>query len=382
MSLTLAALPAHHGDALLLSAGSTCVLIDGGPSGVWRRALSPALTGLGRGGPALIDLLMVSHIDADHITGILELTDKLIEDRQSGRPAVARVREAWFNGFTDALALAGPDAARTGSTAAALSSSASPLAGLLPGGTDSRFVLSSVAQGRRLTDALAALAIPRNHGFTDGLALADSRDTDWSCGPLTLRILGPDRAALEALRREWARHLPKILARETARQARAEALASLDRSVFNLSSIVAVAEAGGRRALLTGDARGDMILDGLTAAGFSGPDLHFDILKMPHHGSDRNITEEFLSRVTADHYLVSGDGKHGNPEPGMFEMLFAARRGTRFTLHLTYPLATIRAHRDYAAEDRGKRLAEALTKAPAGCVIEPTDTATGALIEL
>lgn len=42
--------------------------------------------------------------------------------------------------------------------------------------------------------------------------------------------------------------------------------------------------------------------------------MHFDILKVPHHGSDRNVTREFFENVTADQYIISADGKHGNPD--------------------------------------------------------------------
>ncbi|WP_118134703.1 ComEC/Rec2 family competence protein [Oceanicella sp. SM1341] len=376
MTLDITALPARHGDALLLSAGPARVLIDGGPSRVWDHALAPALATLGRGGPASIDLMMVSHIDADHITGILELTAALSAAHQGGKPPAAKIRETWFNGFTDALALAEPAPAEA--AALSLSSASGPLATLFAGQGDARLVLSSVSQGRRLTDALDTLAIPRNPGFAGGLAIAGARRDDWRCGPLTLRVIGPDMAAVEKLRRKWAQQLPRILAREASE---AE-LVSLDRSVYNLSSIVVVAEAGGRRALLTGDARGDMILEWLCAAGLSGPELHFDILKMPHHGSDRNIDLAFLSAVTADHYLVSGDGKHGNPEPRMFELLFQARRGARYRVHLTYPLGAICAHREFDRDGRTERLRCILERAPAGCIVEPADAAGGARINL
>jgi hypothetical protein len=64
-----------------------------------------------------------------------------------------------------------------------------------------------------------------------------------------------------------------------------------DTSVPNLSSVVVLAEAGGKSILLTGDARGDKILTGLELIGAITPKgkLHVDVLKMPHHGSDRNM---------------------------------------------------------------------------------------------
>jgi hypothetical protein len=41
--------------------------------------------------------------------------------------------------------------------------------------------------------------------------------------------------------------------------------------------------------------------------------MHVDILKGPHHGSNRNVERIFFKRITADHYVFSGNGEHGNP---------------------------------------------------------------------
>ena len=73
--------------------------------------------------------------------------------------------------------------------------------------------------------------------------------------------------------------------------------------------------------------------------------MKVDILKMPHHGSDRNMEKIFLERVVADHYVFSGDGEHGNPERKTFQMLRDARKDENFLIHLTYPLEEIDAGR-------------------------------------
>ncbi len=81
--------------------------------------------------------------------------------------------------------------------------------------------------------------------------------------------------------------------------------------------------------LLTGDARGDKIIENLEEHGLMDDEgkIHVDLLKMPHHGSDRNVEDDFFKRVTADHYVVSGDGRHHNPELETYRMLFKARQG-------------------------------------------------------
>jgi hypothetical protein len=97
--------------------------------------------------------------------------------------------------------------------------------------------------------------------------------------------------------------------------------------------------------LLTGDARGDKILEGLELVGkLTKPDgtIHVDILKVPHHGSDNNMDTIFFQRVIANHYVFSGDGEHGNPERATLQMLLDAR-GTDpdYAIHLTYPVDEI-----------------------------------------
>ncbi len=61
-----------------------------------------------------------------------------------------------------------------------------------------------------------------------------------------------------------------------------------------------------------------------------------DILKLPHHGSIRNVEADFFEKVTADHYVISANGRHGNPESETLELIAASRDDDDFTIHLTY----------------------------------------------
>jgi hypothetical protein len=89
--------------------------------------------------------------------------------------------------------------------------------------------------------------------------------------------------------------------------------------------------------LLTGDARGDHVLDALEAAGATkSGKLHVDILKLPHHGSIRNVEKDFFERITADHYVISANGRDGNPESETLELIATARGNDEFAVHLTY----------------------------------------------
>jgi hypothetical protein len=84
-------------------------LIDGGPAQVYQQHLKPRLQrirkvrGLGDDESLLVDLLMVSHIDDDHLKGVLEMTHELVIAKDSRQPLSWRIRDAWHNTFDDII---------------------------------------------------------------------------------------------------------------------------------------------------------------------------------------------------------------------------------------------------------------------------------------
>ncbi len=353
MIFTLEALRAKHGDCLLLHYGSAddprFALIDGGPAGVWQESLRPRLEALRLdrrpGGTLEIPLVMVSHIDDDHVNGLLRLTKELVERQQDGARPPYRIGSLWHNGFDDLLGNRPDELARPAAAAvigaAALADQPPDLPAEVVRRHPGALVLASVAQGRQLRLDAERLGLAINApGGTGGLLIADGGEPVPFDDGLELTLIGPSRRRLVDLQEEWDEFLER---RGLGRVEPVEAAAFTDRSVFNLASVVVLATTGepdGPTMLLTGDARGDDVLEGLTAAGLldDGGTLHVDLLKVPHHGSDRNVTTDFFRIVTADHYVISGDGKHGNPELATFEMLLEARRDDDrpYTLYLTY----------------------------------------------
>jgi len=149
-----------------------------------------------------------------------------------------------------------------------------------------------------------------------------------------------------------------FLKKKKQKGSEASLAAFTDTSVPNLSSVVVLAEVEGKRILFTGDARGDKVLAGLELVGLLKKDgkskIHVDVLKCPHHGSNRNIDPIFFRRITADHYIFSGNGQHGNPERETLEMLLAERGDAKYTVHLTYPVDEIDVERKKEAKKHGK----------------------------
>ncbi len=85
----LKAYPALNGDCFLLTIGEFSMLIDGGYVDTYNEYLKADLAALGKP----LNLVMVTHIDSDHISGI----NKLFEEN-SGKAIVA-VDEVWHNAF-------------------------------------------------------------------------------------------------------------------------------------------------------------------------------------------------------------------------------------------------------------------------------------------
>jgi len=335
---TLEALEAQHGDALILHYGDTdapkFIVIDGGPPDTYENTFRPRLDAIRaklKADPLEIRMLMVSHIDDDHITGVLDLTSALREDDAAKRPLPFEILTLWHNSFDDIIAKAGPSAL------AELSNNAAAVA---KNGGSGAAIVASVKQGRQLRLDADALAINMNSGFDDLIQFDQARKPLKISQGLTFTVLGPRKDELDALEKKWAKELPKIIEKEKKKGKPAAIAEFVDESVHNLSSLIVLVESDKKRILLTGDARGDFIIESLKEAKLlKNGRLEVDILKVPHHGSRRNIAIEFFETVHARHYVFSANGKYGNPDPPTFDDLFKARPKGPYELWLTNNVA-------------------------------------------
>jgi hypothetical protein len=366
---------ARKGDCLLLHFGSKntpgLVMIDGGPRNVYTPHLKPRLQQI-RAARDLtdqqalnVDLLMVSHVDDDHIQGILELTKEMVETQDKHRPLPLNVLGFWHNSF-DAIIGSEPEeltaAFRKQFGQASLSGGLPNNATLdedveFPDGrpddgiiNDNLKVLASIEQGFRLRTDAKKLGFPLNEDFGGKLIIAAADGEDIEVGEgLMFKVVGPMQPELAALHKKHQAWLKEL--KEKGKSPPAALAAYVDKSVPNLSSIVVLAKAGGQRMLLTGDARGDKILQGLQFVGELGggkeSTMAVDLLKVPHHGSANNLDNDFFERIIARHYVFSGNGEHGNPERESLQMLLEARgEDDDFTIHLTYPIDELDVERE------------------------------------
>lgn len=329
--------PARNGDSFLVDAGGTFILIDAGFASTFQDFVKKDLSLLASNGRRLA-LAVCTHIDADHIGGLLEFFS-------SNGPQPRRIVEVdrvWHNSLRSMP--------------------------LQPGGEEG-------VQGKLVLEALrrrgfGGPAAPGPIGARQGSSLAKMLGHDgylWNEGngrtcisqdqqPLVLseavsvEVLGPSRARLEALRNVWLKEVAKLGYKggaastdllddayemwcATAPQAIAPQIRKVsanrnmrladiyvpDQSPANGSSIAIIITSARVRSLFLGDAWAEDTVARLRAAKPATGPILFDAIKVSHHGSCHNTSPELLATVDAPCFLISTDGsRHGHPN---FEVL-------------------------------------------------------------
>ncbi len=299
-------LPARFGDAIWIEYGDEHkphrLIIDGGTSGT-REEIKNLLQSL----PAKqrrFELIVISHIDRDHLEGILSL---LNEDKLG-----FEVGDVWFNGWPH-----------------------------LPDNQDVEFF--GAVQGERLTERILEHQLPWNNLFNrkavcipeDGALPKISLP-----GGLNLTLLSPTLDKLAKLKPKWEKEvrkanldpgfgmaendmeplgeqdeefgseeLPDV---ESLAQARFDA----DTSEANGSSIALLAEFERKRVLLTADAHSDVLVSALDRLS-PGERIAVDLFKLSHHGSKRTTNSSLINKVECPVYVFSTNGsifKHPDQE--------------------------------------------------------------------
>jgi hypothetical protein len=340
---------------------------------------------------------VVSHIDADHISGVIPLLDAYgqwmaFEHRLATSPADERegvrerppkpakppeIKAVWHNSWRNQLGELADPAGNLAQTIASAVGVAftDTVEQPHPAALAMANFAESMEQGEQLLDLIdLAVPIALNASF-DGLVMLRNPIHVENLGGLKLSVLGPREEHIKALRdewQEWVDGLPKATGAgrpprgpmgpgeaingfpfETAVEnsvklvgeltAAAEIIATADPSKVtppNRASIILLAEEGGRTCLLTGDAAAPEITDGLEAAGLLGREpFRCNVLKVQHHGAENNVDAAFLKRVLAEHYVFCGDGASGNPDPSVIRTVVETRLdddpSTPFTLWFT-----------------------------------------------
>ena len=360
-----------QGDCLLLEGkDKKLVLCDGGMRSSIKSHVRDELAKLRSKGREL-EFVYVSHIDSDHISGVLQLLEDEVEwrvfDFQSSqpngkpkKPNVPRppvINGLLHNSFRDQIGINTSTEVADLLAVAVPSLLATANLDLVNQALDLQEIAVSIPEAIEVSRLSApdALAIPVNRvpGLSTTGKLLFFRDPvqSFKVGAMRFTIVGPGEQELTDLKTGWVNWLRdnKTRVRDLRRELKRridEFSSGVPGSPFdlgnwngipdfkgvtppNIASLMFMVEENGKRLLLTGDSQHEKILTGLRQTGFLGNQgLHLDVLKVQHHGAKHNMDPEFARQVSADHYVFCGNGLNGNPEPAVIDFVFNSRRGT------------------------------------------------------
>ena len=289
-------LPAKNGDALLVHYGDSTqpsrILIDAGTPGAYEDVRDRLLELKQPNKPLHLELLVITHVDDDHIGGVLALLEKEEVDLTFG--------DIWFNGFghlgDDDIQDFGP------------------------------------VQGERLTTLLTDGTRPWNKAtLSHSFRVRDGQDLPEFTlpGGMKLTLLSPDAGKLSIMRDKWEEIIEAeglVPNGETDSgfdaeddpdiepfgaidlDALAEESFHEDKAPANGSSIAFIAEFGGKRVLFGADAHPGLLLNSIDAFAGPGQPLTLDLCKLSHHGSDHNTSPMLIDRLDCTRFLVSSSG--------------------------------------------------------------------------
>ncbi len=356
MHLTM--LPAGEGDALWLRWGPASdrrqLLVDLGVNATGK-AFRKRLATLPEAQRAF-ELLVVTHVDTDHIYGVL--SGLVTEDPLPG----LTFKDVWFNGWThlDGHAV---EPLEPGLTGTALAENA---AGHLFGNELEPF---GGKQGEQFSIWL------RNQKWNDAFQGGPVRREDAALGPaitlahdLHLTVLGPTQTRLTELKPKWRRDVEAALKNQTldpnevspdlvpgglepmgrskptapkldstqSLETLADGSSTGDTSAPNGSSIALLLEYGNMRMILAGDAFPEDLID---AVALLDPDRRaLTLFKLPHHGSQNNVSTALVEAVSCRHWLVSSNGaKHYHPDAAAVARVVKYGQPASPVLHFNEP---------------------------------------------
>ncbi len=314
-STEFAILPAFHGDCILIKTYDSnndefIILVDGGTAQTFKYTLKAELEAIKH-----INLLVLTHIDSDHIAGLISLFKSSLID------SIA-IDEIWMNH---------PE--------------------LVEVNTDE---LISTKQG----DSLKELILLKKPDVK--LREITTADKSIVKDGIEFKILSPTPQIKEELYRQWRlSDLPKtdtdnvnISSQKEIHSNSLEDLGKISFSpdkningdIFNSSSISFVLKCIDISILLLADSRSEIITESLRQNCFSESNpLEVDYVKVSHHGSLNNTSQEQLGLIKSNNFIISTNGgtsdhKHPSRETIARIVYSSQRKDEVLTIYFNYKI--------------------------------------------
>lgn len=286
-------LPAGCGDAIHIrfvgnDGHHHNILIDGGAErhDIYEKGIRQALVSI-RDKKEIVDLWIITHIDDDHVGGIL----RFIRDESFYATFDLKRTTFWYNAWHSDYEV-------------------KPL----------RSTKKSVEQGIRLREHLKSIAQVRSQ-------LTDEISRDFHGANLT--VLSPSAERLGALLAKWENSEAKLLKRKrkTKKTAKSHDYATLisdfdttffkeDGSDVNGSSIAFIISQQGKSALFSADSHPTVLCTALRKLGYSeSKRLKLDVCQIAHHGSKFNTNGELIQLLDCNNFVICANGYNHSSLP-------------------------------------------------------------------
>jgi len=365
--LQIKSYPAHNGDAFLIKADSprpTAVLVDGGYSATFHRHIRADLEELARHGYSL-DLVVATHIDSDHVSGLLPLFKANGESRAPKIIGVGRVFHNSLRSIASGASATTPAKAPDEELLEEIRRGGFP-----PAKAEERVEGEiSARQGSSLAALLKSGGYMWNEGDGRTSVCGDGLNS-FSVGAGMLTVIGPPRPRLEKLLTWWTSEIRRLGyagplgvndplddafeflcavpdPTTNAYPISGQDLSNLDLkdcylsddSVTNGSSITFILKIGAQRVLFLGDGWAEDAEAALRMMNPSPDKMLFDAIKVSHHGSLRNTSPSLLGLIDAPRYFISSNGDgHDHPDLPVLKAI-VDRAGEPRELLFNYPTA-------------------------------------------
>lgn len=302
----LYALPAGQGDCILFQFENDegefkHIIVDGGNRTIleFSKLKKVILEILQEGRDGNIDLLIVTHSDDDHISGVL----KMLANEEINR----KIKKIWFNSEKSISDYFKTNFNKTQKY-------------------DVQEFVKGVAKSSRNQDYDLYHLLKNDHRWSESIISAGKEKIIEN---LKITVLSPSIEKLKILNEYWPkmkltgnRKINKSSGKQgfDHQQSYKEILSNLhkfeeDTSEVNGSSIALLLEWGRNKFLLLSDAHPSVIVESLKKFNLNKK-IKIDALKVSHHGSSKNTNDELLDLLDCENFIISSNANkvHFHPD--------------------------------------------------------------------
>lgn len=286
-SSTFKILKAYNGDCLLINffndkKKKIHILIDGGTASTFDYSLKKELTKI-----ETIDLLILTHIDSDHIGGLIRFFKNSIIEK-------IEIKQIWVN-FPEIVEISSGEKI-------------------------------SFGQAKTL-EKLIKQKMPKTeikNYINSGMAKINIEGCE-------ITVVSPTKEILESFYKNWptiektekVNDVSEVNISKNNQPINNESLVELNKIPFNpdksvqndlinASSISIILECSDLKLLLLADSRPEIIEEYLIENYSEEDKLKVDYVKVSHHGSKNNTSQKMLNYINCDKYIISTNGGNSN----------------------------------------------------------------------